>query len=328
MISLFDVPQKEACRLVGTGAPVYLTINPVEYHGPHLSLHNDRLISLGLIRDLHQRLGDRHGWPLLLGADLEWGVDPVRGRGTRHVRYRTVRKLVIEACRALAELGATKVVLMTFHGAPLHSLAIEAGVQALAAEGVRAVAPFNLVLRELLTLDVGRFAAAFAHVEDPAERQAMMRELPLDYHAGFFETSLALHYAPESVSPDYRSLPPCPEARPNGRLLVAARIARAMGAEELSRELDFAAAGIGWTALRPFPGYTGRPHRATPQAGAFFAAEMMRKAEPLVDEVLAGRASSPPPIMRWVAPVSLGGRIGMPARPRPRRGASLPDSGL
>ena len=64
MISLLDVAHQEAQRLVRSGAPVYLTVNPVEYHGPHLSLHNDRLISLGIVRQLHERLQARHGWPL------------------------------------------------------------------------------------------------------------------------------------------------------------------------------------------------------------------------------------------------------------------------
>jgi hypothetical protein len=50
--SLFDVPHHDARRLARSGAPVYLTINPVEYHGPHLSLHNDRLSLGGRIGNL------------------------------------------------------------------------------------------------------------------------------------------------------------------------------------------------------------------------------------------------------------------------------------
>ena len=310
MISLLDIPHQEARRLVKTGAPVYLTINPVEYHGPHLSLHNDRLVSLGILREVHDRLGQQHGWPLLLGTDLEVGVEPCPGPGTRRTAFPVVRHLVLEACRALAELGASKVVLMTFHGAPLHNLAIEAGVSLLRAAGVRAVAPFNGLLTEMLFLDPAKFAAAFAHVADPVEREQMMGALANDFHAGFFETSMALHYAPESVAPDYTSLPPCPDVRPDGTLALASRVARALGADRLSRELTFAAEGLGWNALRPFPGYTGRPHRATPQAGAVFAAEIVRRYVDGIEDVFAGRTESPPPIMRWVGTLSLGGRIG------------------
>jgi creatinine amidohydrolase len=310
VISLFDVPHQDARRLARSGAPVYLTINPVEYHGPHLSLHNDRLISLGLVRDLHVVLAGERDEPLLLGADLEVGVEPCPGVGTRRTPYPIMRHLVLEACRALAELGATKVVLMTFHGAPLHNLAIEAGVELLRLGGVRAVSPFNVVLNELLQLEPSRYAAAFAHVEDEAERAQMVAALPLDFHAGFFETSMALHYAPESVAPDYKSLPPCADVRPDRKFVLAAKMAGALGAERLSRELTFAAAGVGWNALRPFPGYTGRPHRATPQAGAVFAREIIQQYVAIVTEVFAGRAESPTPIMRWAARLTLGGRVG------------------
>ena len=60
MISLLDIPHQEARRLVKSGAPVYLSVNPVEYHGPHLSLHNDRLISIGLIREVHEAFAKKH----------------------------------------------------------------------------------------------------------------------------------------------------------------------------------------------------------------------------------------------------------------------------
>jgi len=310
VISLLDIPHQEARRRVKSGAPVYLTVNPVEYHGPHLSLHNDRLISIGLVREVHEALGKAHDWPLLVGADLEVGVEPCPGPGTRRTAYPIVRHLVLEACRALVELGATRVILMTFHGAPLHNLAIEAGVSLLRTAGVRAVAPFNGLLNEMLFLEPAKFADAFAHVTDVAERTQMMGALANDFHAGFFETSMALHYAPESVAPDYMSLPPCPDVRPAGAMALAARMARALGRDRLSRELTFAAEGMGWNALRPFPGYTGRPHRATPQAGAVFAAEIVRRYVAGIEDVFAGRAESPPPIMRWVGTLSLGGRIG------------------
>lgn len=310
MISLLDVAHQEAQRLVRSGAPVYLTVNPVEYHGPHLSLHNDRLISLGIVRQLHERLRAQHDWPLLLAADLEIGVEPCPGPGTRRTPYPIARHMVLEACRALVELGATKVVIMTFHGAPLHNLAVDAGVRLLASAGVRAVAPFNVVLQEMLTLDPKKYAAAFAHIEDEAEREQMMATLALDFHAGFFETSMALHYAPESVAPDYRSLPPCADVRLDAKFAWVAKMARALGADRLAGELTFAAAGMGWNALRPFPGYTGRPHRATAAAGAVFVAQMVDDFQRVVEDVFAGRAQSPPPIMQWVQTLSLGGRIG------------------
>jgi creatinine amidohydrolase len=311
MKSLFDLPHCEAKKWVETGAPVYLTCNPVEYHGPHLSLHNDKLVSRGLIQDLHGRLQRKHPeWELLLGSDIEVGVEPCWGPGSRHTRYKSVCELIVEACRALAELGAKRVVLMTFHGAPLHNVALDVGVQLLRSRGVPAIAPLNLVLRELVEPAPDRFAEAFAHIEDEAERAAMIRGLPLDFHAGFFETSLSLHYAPESVSDVYKTLPPCPEFGRTRLLSSAERMARAARQPALAGELGYAASGTGWYKLKPFPGYTGRPHRATREAGAIFARFIMEAFEPQVEAVLEGRGEPPPPIMQWTRWATLGGRIG------------------
>lgn len=324
-ISLFEQPHVEARRLIATGAPIYVTVNPVEYHGPHLSLHNDRLCSRGLARDLHQALSAGRDWPFLLGADLEIGVDPTPGPGSRHTRYTQARALVLEACRALVELGATRVILLTFHGAPLHNLALQAGVDWLASRGVAALAPFPLVLREMLMFeDAAPFAEALAPIADPAARADAARELKYDFHAGFFETSVAMHYAPSSVSPVHRQLPPCPPVKPNAGFLAASRLARRLGRAMLARELELAAVGIGWNGLRPFPGYTGRPALANPDSGAYFARKIIEGYRPVVEAVFEGRERAPRPIMSWVGPLSAGGRFGTPPRPALTEFAAAP----
>jgi creatinine amidohydrolase len=193
----------------------------------------------------------------------------------------------------------------------LHSIALHAGVRALEARGVRAVAPLTFVLQRMLELgDGAAYAAAYAHVEDVAERAAMVSDLPRDFHAGFFETSLSLHFAPDSVHPGHRALPACAPVTPAPGMLAAARVAAAAGATDLARELRFAAHGLGWYALRPFPGYTGSPHRATAAAGAFFAERLLDELVPRVLAVLEGGARSPRPVMGWLPAVSFGGRLG------------------
>src|SRR5439155_4664955 len=117
-----------------------------------------------------------------------------------------------------------------------HNVALDEGVQLLESRGVKAIAPFNIVLQRLVTLDPNQFAEAYAHVPEP-ERTAMIRGLPLDFHAGFFETSMSLHYAPGSVSEVYKSLPPCPEFGPTRMLSAAGRVARALGQNALAGEL-------------------------------------------------------------------------------------------
>ena len=310
-IALFEQPHVEARALLATGAPVYLTVNPTEYHGPHLSLHNDRLVSRGLVRALHEHLAVDTDWPLLFADDLEIGVAPCPGIGSHHARFQTVQALVTESCRAIAELGAQRVVIMTFHGAPLHNVALHAGIELLEARGIPAVAPFHAVLRELAGRDdVSQYADALAPIADAADRAQVLAELPTDYHAGFFETSMAMHLAPASVSESHREVPPCPPVTPDPKVRAMAQIARRLGRDALAREIELAAFGLGWNALRPFPGYTGRPHLASAASGEVFTRYFLDQLVPLVRDVFEGRRETPKPIMRWLAPLTANGRLG------------------
>jgi creatinine amidohydrolase len=307
-VSLFELPHSQVRALLASGAPVYLAVDPVEYHGPHLSLHNDGLISMGIARDVHALLTEDSGQPFLVASRIDAGVEPVPGPGTRATPYPVVVDLVTRACDALADLGATRVVLMTFHGAPLHSIALHAGVRRLALRGVRALAPLNLLMRELLNVDPSAFGDAFECIEDAGARALAMRDLARDFHAGFFETSIALHYVPDTVAPSYKGLPPCPEPRPHPALERFSRWAARAGRRDFSRELHVAALGLGWATLRPFPGYTGRHHLARAEAGAAFARHIARRFAGTAREVFAG-APPPQPIMRWLPALSLGGRL-------------------
>lgn len=311
-MNVLELPHRDARALLqDTGAPVFLMVNPAEYHGPHLSLRNDALLAAGLAKDLHARLqAIDPAWPFVTAGELGFGCDVTPGVGAVETPYPLLRALVVSTCRALADLGARRVVLMTFHGSPNHSHALQAGVRLLERRGVATLAPLNVLLNELLTTpDGAAYAGAFEHVADPAEREALVRELPQDFHAGFFETSLSLHYAPTTVSEVRRELPPCPPIRPALALSLASRAAGALGARGLSRDLAFAAVGAGWYALRPFPGYTGRPALASAAAGAFFAKEIVDRYAATAAEVFAGRARSPRPILGWMPAATLGGRL-------------------
>jgi creatinine amidohydrolase len=309
MTPLLDLPHARVRALIDTGAPVYLSVDPVEYHGPHLSLHNDALVSAGLIRDVHERLRRGHpDWPLLSAGRIDAGVGPVPGPGTRPESFQTVATLVERACRAVAALGARRVVLMTFHGGPLHCVAIDRGVRLLERRGVRVAAPFPLLLREMLRGDTSQLAEVYALVGDLDARRAMLRDASMDLHAGFGETSLALHYAPETVG-DFERVPPCPPFCPDRALARAAAAVRAAGARGRADELGMLAVGRSWLSLRPFPGYTGVPHLASREAGAAIARVIADRFAALVEDVLEGRSPSPRPPFAWLERVTLGGRV-------------------
>lgn len=306
-IPILELPHRQARALLRSGAPVFLSIDPVEYHGPHLSLRNDHLVSTGLARRFHEGLRETHAWPFLLASTLDAGVDPTQGPGSRAVAFRDLCALIVTACEALADLGARRVVLMTFHGAPLHSIAIHRGTEALLRRGVRALAPLNLLLSDVATSSPEPLAPALAHVPE-AERAEMLATLRHDFHAGFMETSFALALAPQSVDAIHRTLPDCPTITPDLRLMSLARAADRAGRSHVAAELRVAAYGVGWSKLRPFPGYTGRPRHASAEAGEVFVRYAVSRAVPLIRDVFDGAAPPPPP-MPWMERLTFGGRM-------------------
>lgn len=53
------------------------------------------------------------------------GVDQCPGPGSRHTPPPVASGLTREACRGLGEMGARRLGFMTFHGSPLHSVALD-----------------------------------------------------------------------------------------------------------------------------------------------------------------------------------------------------------
>ncbi|MEL6349140.1 MAG: creatininase family protein [Myxococcota bacterium] len=313
---MFDLPHHRARALLQTGAPVYLSVNPVEYHGPHLSLHNDSLISAGMIREMHAGLQVRHpDWPLIVARDLEIGVDPASGPGSRSTSLRAARRLIRQALSGLVEMGAQRVVLMTFHGSPLHSVALEAGVSWLRSQGVQAISPMSGLLWELVRMDADELAPMFAPVADPADREALRAWAQDDVHGGFIETSMTLYYAPESVSPQLQAVKPCPPLPKPALLVRLSDQLRRWGFLDRACEVRLIAMGIGWSRLRPFPGYTGLPHLANPASGAWLAKRIIAAVVDAAEEIFAGGPPLPTPPLHWLGALTLDGMIPRPDVP-------------
>lgn len=306
-IDPLSLPHARAQAVLATGAPVFLPVNPVEYHGPHLSLHNDALITRGVAGLLHA------GWcpdaPFLVAADLEVGVDPVLGPGTQERPFGEVRDRVKTACAALVALGARRVVLATFHGAPQHTQALQAGVRALNKRGVPGYAPMATLLRTQMGFTPADLSDVWAQVPDPAERQALQDGLHCDFHGGFMETSLALAVAPHGVSQDLSGVPDCADFSPDATLLALATRAERRGREGLAAELRMAAWGKGWFSMKPFPGYTSRPRLASAAAGRAFIGHVLPTILAEGRDVLWEDAAPPEPPMGWLHDLSLGGRL-------------------
>jgi creatinine amidohydrolase len=209
----------------------------------------------------------------------------------------------------LVDLGARAIIAMTFHGSPLHEHAIEGGCEAVRKRGARALNPMNLLLDLLINVDGERFAPAVAHVDDAAVRARLLELIPVDFHAGFFETSMTMHYAPASVSPAHAQLPPCPALPLDAVFDRLEKGARALGRTRFADELLLAARSQGWSTLRPFPGYTSSPSYASAASGAYFADQILGLYAPVVRGVVEGTQTAPAPVMPWVLWATLGGRV-------------------
>ncbi len=310
--NILELPHQRASELIRTGAPVYLGINPMEYHGPHLSLANDAVLSYGASRQLHQFVQDleRRESPFLWAGEVGMGVDPVPGPGSQPFSVAAVREAVVRTCRGLVSLGAKKLVLVTFHGAPLHNSALDQVVRLLEREGIRAYAPATTLFTLFLDPDLQRFSPVYKTVL-PEALEELQERLLQDFHAGFLETSLALHFAPETVR-DHEQIPPCPRTAPEPALVRLASLARLGGRTQLAHELLFAAEATAWYRLKPFPGYTSMPAHANPEAGRILADLALTDCAAVARAVLEGELESPRPIMRWMHTLTLGGRLTRP----------------
>lgn len=307
---LLETPEPTTRAALATGAPVWLHFNPIEYHGPHLSVRNDFLISRGLARGAHSRLLELFptwGGPLEVTFDL--GVGAVPHEGSVHVTQEVVRGTMLAVCAELVRLGARRVVLMTFHGDPGHNLLLQEGVRLLAERAVSAVAPMSFLMRHFVNPDIERLAPVFAEVENPTDRETLRRQSGIDFHAGFLETSLSLHYAPASVSPAYTSVPPCPEIGEERLRSVAAGLCRGLGLETAGHTLEAASRGAAWYALRPYPAYTGNPALASPAAGARLAELVEAEVAETVRGVFDGEIEAEDSFITWLGRLTLGGRL-------------------
>ena len=252
MPNVFDVRTPARGRSSRAVRPCSFRSTRSSTHGPHLSLHNDALVSQGLAREIHAEL-TRGGkdWPLLLATDLEIGVDPTPGLGSRSTSYRDACGAVVNACRALVELGAQRVVLITFHGSPLHSLAIDAGVRWLGRHGVPALSPLNLLLRAMLDVRIEDYADAYATITDPGDRAALMREGPFDLHAGFQRPRSRSTTRPTRLTRSTRRSRRVPTSSPTRSSLRRAGPRIGLARESSPRSCALPRSGLGGTRSGP-----------------------------------------------------------------------------
>ncbi|MBI5501603.1 MAG: creatininase family protein [Deltaproteobacteria bacterium] len=305
--ALLDGPRR--ARL-SAGLPVFVSFNPVEYHGPHLTARNDGLVARRMGEAFFAALRAREpAWDELLWAEFDLGADPVVHEGSVPVSFDDFRRLVLGVCRELAGMGARRVVVHSFHGAPRHNLALLAGVDQLREVGVRAFSPMPLLLAGMIDPPDGLLEPVLATIEDEAVRREVEAYVPYEFHAGFLETSVALHYVPEAVADDFDRVAPCPRVEPEPARMAAAGLARRLGRTREAIALAASARAASWFGLRPFPGYAGVPAAANARAGALLAQHIERGFLDAAGAAFDGRVPDGEWLVRTAARLSLGGRL-------------------
>ncbi|GAB2785018.1 creatininase family protein [Amycolatopsis magusensis] len=180
--------------LTGSRVPVLLLpVGAVEPHGPHAPLGTDPLISQGMCERAARQLADDPEVRVLILPALPYGVTKfARGfAGGVHIGADTLFSLVVDVCRALAEQGLGRVVIVNNHFEPEHVATLRRAAEAAGA------AYLDLVRRRNAERLTEEFRSGSCH-------------------AGQYETSLVLADRPELVDiAAMRELPAVPVDLPS-----------------------------------------------------------------------------------------------------------------
>jgi len=180
------------------------TLSPLEVHGPHLPLGQDLMEGYALAeRAVDKLAAQRPDWTFLLLPPVPVATDCVPKLGSVPFPTSLVREVAYRLLKPFAEAGFARLAFSSFHGGPRHVLALEAAAAQLTADtGVPAASLFSMVLARILE---GR--VFFDAVRDVPGREVTIEQLKRDQHAGFVETSLALHLWPNLVDEGWERLP-------------------------------------------------------------------------------------------------------------------------
>lgn len=179
--------------------------SPMEVHGPHLPIGQDLFEAEALAeKSLNLLAAERPDWSFVLLPPAAVSIDCVPGAGSIAYPISLVRDVAYHSLRPFAKQGFARLAFSSFHGSPRHICALEE-----AAEGLHkrynapAVSVFSVAVSRIMKGDIFHDA-----VKDTPGFELNAEQVDMDSHAGFVETSLALHLWPELVEDGWQSLPP------------------------------------------------------------------------------------------------------------------------
>jgi creatinine amidohydrolase len=192
MRHLAEIPFPEVDRLARAGrALVILPVGVVEEHGAHLPLGLDSFAA-EVYADAAAPHLEEAGYDVVIAPTVSYGVahQALDFPGTLTLRTETLRALVTDIGRSLAQHGLDRLVVLNGHRDLSHMKALEEARDNLAGEKVAHVLCVGFTTDATLT--------ASCYREGVHELSRSVRP-DREGHGGEWETSLALYSVPEMV---------------------------------------------------------------------------------------------------------------------------------
>ncbi len=192
--------------------------------------------------------------------------------GTFSVRFETLRDVAIDLGSAIAQQGFGTILLVHFHGSPLHSVAFNDAVAYVSDR-------YKARMVNLTSLVFGEQGLYSASVMEKHLGKGWKERLGFESHAGAAETSANLAICPQLVKPEYKRLSP-------------------FKASDLDAYLRTYQNPAGWR------GYWGSPAEASVALGKDLMAEFVSRGVRIAEKALAGEDLTKPPRYPYVLPAS------------------------
>ena len=205
MLKLEELSWPELEALDRTRTVIFVSVSPIEEHGPHLPLGTDLYTCRAFTEAIATQLETRC-------PDVIAVLAPVTPVGSGTVPYlgsigsppRLVRDVLMRVGRAFARDGFRSIIVVSGHLGTSHLLAMETAARKVSQRyGVTMIAPVASVWRSALRSQT--LIEQCAALPEPITGQTL--ELLLHaHHGGALETSLMLHLHPELVQSGFRQL--------------------------------------------------------------------------------------------------------------------------
>jgi creatinine amidohydrolase len=186
---------------------VFLSVSPLEQHGPHLPLGMDLLGATYLTRRVAEEFQmHRPDWEVLLTPPLPVGSNAFDFPGSLFTRQRIVRDLLVDFGASLARHGLKTQVYLSMHAGTGHLVAMEEAAEIVSRRfKARVIAPTGAIAARFFT---GEYLDELDRILSRPLTAAERESLKCDWHAGWWETSLMLLVRPDLVRQNYAELSP------------------------------------------------------------------------------------------------------------------------